>query len=92
MMGNRISAILTRGGLGALCALVALAAVGAVVGYRTGVGARPNVPPGVRGAVVSAFSWLVFFWPVAAALGFLGGCLAGLAIEGIKSAATKRRQ
>jgi hypothetical protein len=91
-MGNKVSTILTRGFLGIVCAFVALAAVGAVVGYQNGVGARPNVPPGVLGAAVSALSFLAFFWPIAVALGFVGGIIAGLAIEVVKSAASNRRQ
>lgn len=86
-MGKEPSGILKSGFLGVFCTLLALAAVGAFLGYQDGVGARPNVPPGVGGAVAGAFSFLVFFWPTAVAVGFLGGCLGGLAIEGIESAA-----
>jgi hypothetical protein len=50
------------------------------------------VPPGVTGAVASAFSWVMFFWPVAIAVGFFGGCLGGLAIRGMKAIAMKGRE
>jgi hypothetical protein len=91
-MGNKVSTILTRGFLGMVCAFVALAGVGAFLGYANGVGARPNVPPGVLGAVVGALSFLGFFWPIAAVIGFVGGIISGLAIEVVKSAASNRRQ
>jgi hypothetical protein len=56
------------------------------------LGARPNVSPGVLGAGVSALSFLAFAWPIVAAIGFVGGIIAGLAIEVVKSAASNRRQ
>jgi hypothetical protein len=91
-MGKKPSAILKSACLGVVCTLVTLAAAGAFLGYQDGVGARPNVPPGIRGAVAGALAFLSFLWPVAAVVGFLGGCLWGLAIKGIKGAVSRRRQ
>jgi hypothetical protein len=90
-MGNKVPNILITGALGAVCALVSVAAVFASIGYQEGLGALPNAPRGVSGAVAGA-AWSLMFSPIATVLGFVGGVLAGLTIEGIKSAASNRRQ
>ena len=89
-MGNKVPTILITGALGAVCALVSVAAVLAYVGYQEGLGA-PNAPRGVSGAVAGAV-WSLMFSPIATVLGFVGGVLAGRTIEGIKSAASNRRK
>lgn len=64
--------------VGALAGMLVLAAAGGWYGYENGV-ATARVPPGLDGAVRSAFVWcMLFFWMAIPAGAVIGG-VAGFA-------------
>jgi hypothetical protein len=67
--------------IGAIVALLALAAAGLAAGYTQGGEAisRPALKPGPYAALLAAFVYTAYFWPVATAVGAMLGGFAGLA-------------